>query len=81
MINSMNKRISTTILSALFYSLAAISNNTLAANTAQETHQEGVSFTPEQMTLANIKVSTLLPKIFAKTIYAPGEIKANGYTS
>jgi RND family efflux transporter MFP subunit len=84
MINSINKRISTTILSALLYSLTALSNNALAANTPQkmqETHQEGISFTPEQMTLANIKVSTLMPKIFAKTVYAPGEIKANGYTS
>ncbi|MFT5295646.1 MAG: cobalt-zinc-cadmium efflux system membrane fusion protein [Colwellia sp.] len=84
MINSINKRISTTILSALLYSLAALSNNALAAKTPQEmqeTHQEGISFTPEQMTLANIKVSTLMPKVFAKTVYAPGEIKANGYTS
>ena len=84
MINSINKRISTTILSALLYSLTALSNNALAANTPQEmqeTHQEGISFTPEQMTLANIKVSALMPKVFAKSVYAPGEIKANGYTS
>ena len=66
MINSINKRISTTILSALLYSLTALSNNALAANTPQEmqeTHQEGISFTPEQMTLANIKVSALMLQV------------------
>ena len=33
------------------------------------------------MALANIEVTKLTPQIFTKTIYAPGEIKANGYTS
>ena len=83
MTNSIKNHISTTILSALLYSLTALSNNALATNTPQEiqaTHEEGITFTPEQMTLANIKISTLLPKIFAKRVYAPGEIKANGYT-
>lgn len=42
---------------------------------------EGVTFTPEKMSLANIEVSKLIPQVFAKSIYAPGEIKANGYTS
>ena len=49
--------------------------------TSEEEHEEGISFSPEKMALANIKVSTLMPKIFAKSVYAPGEIKANGYTS
>jgi len=48
---------------------------------SEEEHEEGISFSPEQMALANIKVSTLTAKIFAKSVYAPGEIKANGYTS
>jgi cobalt-zinc-cadmium efflux system membrane fusion protein len=48
---------------------------------SEEEHEEGISFSPEKMALANIKVSTLMPKIFAKSVYAPGEIKANGYTS
>jgi len=44
-------------------------------------HEEGISFSPEKMALANIKVSVLRAKIYASTVYAPGEIKANGYTS
>jgi RND family efflux transporter MFP subunit len=40
-----------------------------------------ISFSSAKMALANIKVSTLRAKIFTKSIYAPGEIKANGYTS
>jgi len=48
---------------------------------SENTAEEGVSFSPEKMALANIKVSTLQPKVFTKSIYAPGEIKANGYTS
>lgn len=48
---------------------------------AEEEHEEGISFSPEKMALANIKVSTLIPRVFAKSVYAPGEIKANGYTS
>lgn len=47
----------------------------------EESHQEGVTFTREQMTLANIKVAVLTPKIYQRFVYAPGEIKANGYTS
>jgi len=46
-----------------------------------EKHEEGITFTPEKMLLANIEVTQLTPQIFAKSIYAPGEIKANGYTS
>ena len=48
---------------------------------SEEDHDEGISFSPEKMALANIKVSTLTANIFAKSVYAPGEIKANGYTS
>jgi len=44
-------------------------------------HQEGISFSPEQMLLANIEVTELMSRIFVTSIYAPGEIKANGYTS
>lgn len=46
-----------------------------------EEHEEGITFSAQKMQLANIKVAALTPKIFAKTIYAPGEIKVNGYTS
>lgn len=54
-------------------------NNEKEANA--EEHKEGISFSPEKMALANIKVSILTSKVFAKSVYAPGEIKANGYTS
>ncbi len=46
-----------------------------------EKHQEGITFSPEKMSLANIEVTQLMPQTFAKSVYAPGEIKANGYTS
>ena len=48
---------------------------------ANKVHDEGISFSPEKMLLAKIKVTELVPKIFARSVYAPGEIKANGYTS
>ena len=48
---------------------------------ADDEHDKGITLTAEKMSLANIKVTTLIPKVFAKSIYAPGEIKANGYTS
>lgn len=47
----------------------------------EDEHEEGITFSPEKMSLANIEVTKLLPRIFAKSIYAPGEVKANGYTS
>jgi len=48
---------------------------------AAQKHEEGVTFSPEKMALANINVSNLTPKIYASSVYAPGEIKENGYTS
>jgi RND family efflux transporter MFP subunit len=50
-------------------------------NVLEEKHENGITFSPEKMALANIKISTLTAKIFTKSVYAPGEIKANGYTS
>ncbi|MEH6548385.1 MAG: efflux RND transporter periplasmic adaptor subunit [Pseudomonadales bacterium] len=44
-------------------------------------HEEGISFSPEQMALAGIRVEPITPQIFADNLYAPGEIKANGYKS
>lgn len=44
-------------------------------------HEDGITFTPEQMKLANITVVSLSPKIYQRYVYAPGEVKANGYTS
>ena len=48
-----------------------------------EEHDEtaSASLDSNQMALANIKVSTLSPKIVNYTLYAPGEIFSNGYSS
>lgn len=42
---------------------------------------QGVSLSDEQLSLANIKVEPLTAKVIDYQIYAPGEVKANGYTS
>ncbi len=47
----------------------------------EEAHEEGVSFSPEKMAIAGIEVAAVVPQIFAHNLYAPGEIKANGYKS
>ena len=44
-------------------------------------HEEGVALSPKQMALANIKVAVLVARTMDYRIYAPGEIKTNGYTS
>jgi len=56
-------------------------NEKVKKENAAADHEEGITFSPEKMALANIKVSTLRAKAFTKSIYAPGEIKVNGYTS
>ena len=52
-------------------------------NKDDEEHDESASASLDsnQMALANIKVSTLSPKIVNYTLYAPGEIFSNGYSS
>ncbi len=52
-------------------------------NEEHETHENegGVSFTPQQLAIANIRVSELQPRRLDYQLYTPGEIKANGYTS
>ena len=42
---------------------------------------EGVSHSSDQIALAGIKVATLMPRSMDYEVYAPGEIRANGYTS
>lgn len=46
-----------------------------------EEQKVGLSLTPTQMTLADIKIAPLTKQFYHSQIYAPGEIKANGYTS
>lgn len=47
----------------------------------QDDHDKGITLSPAKMALANIKVESITRKIQYSTIYAPGEIKANGYKS
>jgi len=49
--------------------------------TVEEEHEEGITLTPKKMSLANIQVTSLKPEYQSSTIYAPGEVKANGYKS
>lgn len=50
-------------------------------NGNDEGKDEATKISPEQMELANIKVARLETQIVNYRVYAPGEIKANGYTS
>jgi cobalt-zinc-cadmium efflux system membrane fusion protein len=50
----------------------------------QEGHEEesqGVALSDKQMALADIKVTTVTAKAMDYQVYAPGEVKANGYTT
>lgn len=47
----------------------------------EQAHEEGISFSPEKMAIAGIEVAPVVPQVFANNVYAPGEIKANGYKS
>ncbi len=51
------------------------------AEMGEEAHEEGISFSPEKMAIAGIEVAPVVPQVFASNLYAPGEIKANGYKS
>ena len=42
---------------------------------------KGIVFSAEKMALANIKVESITPQVRYSTVYAPGEIKVNGYKS
>ena len=42
---------------------------------------EGIKLNPQQMTLTNIRVEPIMAQIHYSEMYAPGEIKANGYKS
>ncbi len=46
-----------------------------------EQHAETVALSVDQQTLAKIHVELLLPRVLSSQLYAPAEIKANGYTS
>jgi len=47
----------------------------------KESGEGGITLSPQKIALANIKVETLTPQIQYNLVYAPGEIKVNGYNS
>ncbi|NRA72458.1 MAG: efflux RND transporter periplasmic adaptor subunit [Gammaproteobacteria bacterium] len=57
------------------------SHNEVSSASEPAEHDEGITFSPEKMAIANIKVVALVPQRYASYVYAPGEIKANGYKS
>ncbi|PHR90537.1 MAG: efflux transporter periplasmic adaptor subunit [Blastopirellula sp.] len=46
-----------------------------------EEEEEGISISDSQASLANIEVEVLRPRLMDFQVYAPGDVKANGYTS
>ena len=55
-----------------------------AVSQPQPEHDEqagGVRLTDTQMRLANVQISRLEKRVYQSQLYAPGEIKANGYSS
>lgn len=47
----------------------------------EDTHEQRIHFSNEKMALAGISVTAVSMQAFTDNIYAPGEIKANGYKS
>jgi len=72
-----------TILSILITSMFAFTSlNTFSSeNDEHDDNESGIRFTAEQMSISNIQVAVLIPQKVDYTLYAPGELKANGYTS
>jgi len=65
--------------------LALTSINTYSsqghAHDEEEKKETALNLSAEQMKISNIKVASLVPQNVDFTLYAPGELKANGYTS
>lgn len=47
----------------------------------EEEHEEGVSLSTEKIKVAAIETDAVFPKKYLNTVYAPGEVRANGYKS
>ncbi|MEM0515484.1 MULTISPECIES: efflux RND transporter periplasmic adaptor subunit [Pseudoalteromonas] len=47
----------------------------------EDEHSQAIHLTEQSIALANIKVAAITPQFLDNAYYAPGEIKANGYTS
>lgn len=56
-------------------------NNAEGLVAKDEVHKKGISLSAEKIKLANIKVDAVFLKKHLNTVYAPGEVKANGYKS
>jgi len=77
--------LATVLLPVIFTpAILAQSDNSLAQTNTSDNHEDEVqllSFTAEQMKMADIKLAQLTPQYMDKRLYAPGEVQANGYTS
>lgn len=47
----------------------------------EEDHEEGGSLSTQKIKVAGIEADAVFPKKYLNTVYAPGEVKANGYKS
>ncbi|MEM7419398.1 MAG: efflux RND transporter periplasmic adaptor subunit [Pseudomonadota bacterium] len=47
----------------------------------EDEHEEGVSLSTEKIKVAAIEADAVFPKKYLNTVYAPGEVRANGYKS
>ena len=47
----------------------------------EDNHEEGISLSTEKIKVAGIEVDAVFPKKYLNSVYAPGEVKANGYKS
>ncbi|PAJ76193.1 hypothetical protein CJF42_01565 [Pseudoalteromonas sp. NBT06-2] len=75
----MNKTILSIIVTSMFAFTAL--NTFSSENHVHKGEESGTRFSKEQMAISNIKVAELLPQEVNFSLYAPGELKANGYTS
>jgi len=48
---------------------------------AKEKHKQGITLSSKSRMLANIKIDRIQPKLYSSNVYAPGEVKVNGYKS
>lgn len=66
---------------ALSVSIAMLFSQAAQTKENHETNGKGIVFSAEQLSLANITVESIIPQFQNSTVYAPGEIKVNGYKS
>ncbi|WP_232824671.1 efflux RND transporter periplasmic adaptor subunit [Algibacillus agarilyticus] len=47
----------------------------------EDAHEASITLSPKKMSLANINVESITPSFQYSAVYAPGEVKVNGYKS